>query len=111
MPPVVTTHATCMLNQREYYIVRLLSPCYHLTIVVRRGPSVRHEESRTFTKVAKSLNTYWVYVLVRAVVCVGRGRECRTTVGYFVVWLDFMPINFIFLYQFLPLNSANDLCV
>ncbi len=28
---------------------------------------------------------------------------------YYVVWLDFMPVNFKFVYQFLPMDPENDL--
>ncbi len=29
---------------------------------------------------------------------------------YYVVWLNFIPIKFTIVYQFLPLDSENDLC-
>ncbi len=28
---------------------------------------------------------------------------------YYVVWLDFVPVNFAFVYQYLPMDSENDL--
>ncbi len=36
----------------------------------------------------------------------------RFTVHFtmFVVWLDFIPVNFTFVYQFLSMDSENDLC-